>query len=137
MTAVDTPQEIETAYNHGKSAMNSDEMCYKHYSYCPYSARTMLKILQYHAFLFGWWIRFGYSNNNNNIVLTVTNFDSRIVNIVTFFMFNLYQCNKIHINYCKQKTNLFGNLILWKCFNSKPFELSKMIVIQYIFCKNS
>lgn len=47
------PNEIETAYNHGKNFWKSDKQCYTHYPYCPYSTRTMLKLLQFYSYLFG------------------------------------------------------------------------------------
>lgn len=49
------PKEIELAHNHGKNSTKSFELCYKHYPYCPYSARTMLKILRLYSYIFGWY----------------------------------------------------------------------------------
>lgn len=50
---VGVPKEIERAYLHGKNSTDSAEKCYKNYRYCPYSARTMLKILQIYSNIFG------------------------------------------------------------------------------------
>lgn len=49
------PKEIELAHNHGKNSTKSFELCYKHYPYCPYSARIMLKILRLYSYIFGWY----------------------------------------------------------------------------------
>lgn len=52
MNSEDVPKEIKLAHNRGKSE-KSFEACYKFYSYCPYSARTMLRVLQIYTYIFG------------------------------------------------------------------------------------
>lgn len=49
---VDVPKEIETAYTHGEKSTKTHEKCYKYYPYCPYSARTMLKVLEIYSYIF-------------------------------------------------------------------------------------
>lgn len=52
------PKAIENAYSLGLSAHKNYEKCYKQYPYCPYSAKTMLKLLQlYSYFMDGWSVR--------------------------------------------------------------------------------
>ncbi|XP_055302774.1 uncharacterized protein LOC129568642 isoform X2 [Sitodiplosis mosellana] len=53
MTGGGVPEEIELAHSRGKQSEKSFERCYKHYPYCPYSARTMLKVLQIYSYIFG------------------------------------------------------------------------------------
>lgn len=50
---VGAPEEIKMAYSHGKKSMKSFEQCYKNYPFCPYSARTMLKLLKIYSYIFG------------------------------------------------------------------------------------
>lgn len=47
------PEEIELAHSRGKESVKSFELCYQHYPYCPYSARTMLKVLHIYSYIFG------------------------------------------------------------------------------------
>lgn len=53
MNGEDVPKEIELAHNRGKQSEKSFERCYKFYKYCPYSAHTMLKLLQIYTYIFG------------------------------------------------------------------------------------
>lgn len=46
------PPKILTAYNRGRSKRASREHCYADYLHCPYSASTMLHLLNIHAYLF-------------------------------------------------------------------------------------
>lgn len=48
----DVPIEIQLAYTYGQKSMETHEKCYKHYPYCPYSARMMLKVLEIYSYLF-------------------------------------------------------------------------------------
>lgn len=50
---IGVPKEIELAHTYGKNAINSYEMCYSSYPYCPYSANIMLKILKIYSYIFG------------------------------------------------------------------------------------
>lgn len=47
------PKDIETAYFLGKNSTGFSEKCFKNYQYCPYAARTMLKILHMYSYIFG------------------------------------------------------------------------------------
>lgn len=47
------PKEIEMAYSRGNKSKKSFEQCYKYYQFCPYSARTMFKLLKIYSFIFG------------------------------------------------------------------------------------
>lgn len=47
------PPKIVTAYTRGRSKRTTPEThCYADYPHCPYSAKTMLYILDIHAYLF-------------------------------------------------------------------------------------
>lgn len=50
---IGAPEEIEIAYQRGQNATGFSEKCYKSYPYCPYAARTMLKILHIYSYIFG------------------------------------------------------------------------------------
>lgn len=47
------PQKIQNAYEFGLKSDNYSEKCLKKYSMCPYTAKTMLKILAVYSYLFG------------------------------------------------------------------------------------
>lgn len=49
----DAPKDIELAYFRGKNLTGSPEKCFQNYQYCPYAARTMLKILHMYSYIFG------------------------------------------------------------------------------------
>lgn len=50
---VGAPKEIEKAYLRGRNLIGVSEKCYINYPYCPYAARTMLKILHIYSYIFG------------------------------------------------------------------------------------
>lgn len=50
---VGVPNKIEVAYKNGMKFTGFPEKCYKNYTYCPYTARTMLKILNIYSYIFG------------------------------------------------------------------------------------
>lgn len=47
------PNDIEVAYLRGKNATGFSEKCFNNYQYCPYAARTMLKVLHIYSYIFG------------------------------------------------------------------------------------
>ncbi|KAL7018396.1 hypothetical protein ACKWTF_010736 [Chironomus riparius] len=54
---VKVPKKLKKAYEHGqgynKNNKNDFEKCYKNYSWCPYSADTMMKFITFNKILFG------------------------------------------------------------------------------------
>lgn len=47
------PVKIKNAYNLGVKYSNNSSKCYKHFPLCPYSSKTMLKLIQLYNSFFG------------------------------------------------------------------------------------
>lgn len=51
------PKKLKKSYQQGMSFNKNSEgdfkKCYKDYSMCPYSAKTMLKLITFNKFIFG------------------------------------------------------------------------------------
>lgn len=47
------PTKIRKAYNLGEKYSNNSSKCYKHFPLCPYSSKTMLKLIQLYNSFFG------------------------------------------------------------------------------------